>query len=744
MSHAQVSTPKLSERQFPPRSYFLAIITIFAAAIMLYANTLQTPFIFDDGFNIVENYRIRLQSLDFTSMKNAVRGVPTRNRPLTGATFALNYYFGGYDVFGYHLVNVLIHAANGIFVYLLALAVFGRLRFRERHSDGSGTAPGAGDDDDNTLNWMALGAALVFACHPLQTQAVTYVAQRYTSMAALFYLAAVLCFIGARSAGRGEYFSGGGAERALEGEAGAGKKRSMVSALYAVLCPVCGVLAMLCKQSAASLPAAILLVEYLLFDSSWAGWKRKLLYILPLAAVFIVVGLYVAGFFSSDMTLGMLLEDVSDQLRETQRVSRWEYLCTQFAVVAVYLKMLVLPIGQNVDHMFPFSSGFWDGLTPYAFLLLSAVVAAAVWARRRHPVVTFAVFWFFITLSVESSIFPIKDALVEHRLYLPLAGMCLLPPYLFFTLLRRRRWAAVVLTALVVIALATATVLRNRVWAEPVTFWADVVDKSPQNYRALNNLGLALSSEGRAREALPYFQEAVRIRPNDSIILSSYGSALNSLGQFDQAIDVLRHAVAVNPEQTTAHYHLGVALVGKGRYGEAVDHLKRALDRRSNDPSANYYYGLAAARLGRFDEAEAHFKRVLDKQPENAEVLYNLGAIEFRQGRLDKAAEHFEALLRVRPDNAGAQFSLGLIATHKGRTDEAVRHYEEGLRLDPGNAEAHNNLGVVLARAGRFREAAEQFSKALQIRPDYVKAREGLQAATHQLAASESGGTEPR
>ena len=263
-----------------------------------------------------------------------------------------------------------------------------------------------------------------------------------------------------------------------------------------ILSALCGMLAFLSKQNTASLPAAIILMEYLLFNGTWNEWKRKLpWFVLVLIFWFIFVG-FIAGLFISGSDNRNLLEDVLAISRETETVGRWQYLCTQFNVLVIYMRLLFLPINQNLDYMYPFKTGFFDGLTPLAFVLIMTIVAFGAWNIRKRPVISFSIFFFFITLSVESGIIPIRDALFEHRLYLTNFGFGIFVAYGLSVMLSARPSIYLLLSVLIVIGLGTATYRRNTIWQDSDVLWADVIAKNPDNNRAHNNRGIVLAHRG--------------------------------------------------------------------------------------------------------------------------------------------------------------------------------------------------------------------------------------------------------
>ena len=302
-----------------------AVILIAAITLVIYGNTYKVPFVFDGKVQIENNEKIR-DLENYISLKGF-----KSHRPIVGFSFALNYQLGKLNPVGYHLVNILIHMANGVLVYFLALNVFGRLSFFQGELGGprSPVAPeshrnrkkkarkprpiiqksNATGFSSSKIPTMALWVALLFVAHPIQTQAVTYIVQRYASMSAMFYLASVLLYIHARNLQLNlrEF----GENRTLGNdslEPDAGQKSTAAFpfkiVIYFAASVLSGAAAFLSKENTATLPGIILLVEYFLFDRSWQGWKKKLLWVVPLGALLTFLALY---FLSS--TRGLKFEN---------------------------------------------------------------------------------------------------------------------------------------------------------------------------------------------------------------------------------------------------------------------------------------------------------------------------------------------------------------------------------------------------------------------------------------------------
>jgi len=634
---------------------WIALIIIVGCVFIVYSNIYRCPFVFDDVPWIEKDLKIRSLS-HYLSLEKLLRP-----RGIAKLSFALNYKFGRLDVFGYHLVNVLIHIANGFLAYFLALTLFKQLspsstkppgdlngpnsklkrpkskrrrqesktgrkqKSKKALSSGHNAHPAPSQSSiinlQSSIPWMSLFAALIFIAHPIQTQAVTYTVQWLASMAAIFYMASVLFYVKARiiqrsSKGIGEAVGGQGSEVG-------GVFRFRPLAFYA-LSACCAFLAFLSKQNTASLPLMILLLEYMLFEQTWQEWKRKLTWLVPVFLLFGLFVLHTLGLLRGELDVAKWLEDVSERMTETEMVGRWEYLCTQFNVLVYYIRLLFLPIGQNLDYMYPFKSGFFDGFTPLAFLFLVGIVAIGVWNIKRRPIISLGIFWFFITLSVESSVIPIRDALFEHRLCLPMFGFALVMAYAVFYFLSKRRSWAILISSVIIIFLGTATYLRNRTWHDGITLWSDVVSKSPHNSRAHNNLGNWLEMQGRSEEAIVHLSQALRIKPDYS----------------------------------DPHKKLGVIMEGRGNLKDAMRHYAEALKINPDDAGAHNNIGGVLGRQGRLKEAISHFSEALRVKPDLAEAHINLGIALVRQRDFNGAIRHFSEALKINPDLHQASYGL--------------------------------------------------------------------------------------
>jgi hypothetical protein len=544
-----------------------AIIVLYVLGFAIYLNSFPVPFVFDDHPNIRDNPSIRLDSLDIEGLRTAATESPAPRRPVANISFALNYLAGGYDVKGYHLVNVFIHVANGVLVYFLALTLLRRNRTLEEKQPVS----------NRRLQLAALLAAAVFIAHPLQVQAVTFIVQRMTSMATMFYLLSLLLYLLGREQNDGT----------RRGVCWAGALVSWLLALGS-------------KEIAATLPVMIVITEYLFYRDRGRPWPGiSPAYPLIAAAATVAVSLLYLGV---DPTAAIVAEYANREF------SIGERLLTELRVLIYYLSLMVFPFpGRlSIEHTFTISRSIIDPITTLAAaVLLAAMLGAALRIAGRLPIVSFCILWFLVTLSVESSFVGIELAF-EHRLYLPMVAFALATAYLFNLAPAHRGAMAITLGVVLVSALATASVARNTVWQDPLRVWTDAVAKNPDSHRARNNLGRVLVDRGQPEAAALEFAEAIRIKPDYAEPHNNLGTLLARAGRFEQAMLHFGAAIESNPRYVQAYNNLGVALLSQGHTRDAVSQLDRAVTIAPGYAKAHGNLSRALAQMGQSRESCRH------------------------------------------------------------------------------------------------------------------------------------------
>ncbi|TAK09642.1 MAG: tetratricopeptide repeat protein [Candidatus Manganitrophaceae bacterium] len=506
-------TRVLQEIDFPPPHFLTRPLSVFlllaVLATLIYSNTFSVPFIFDDVPNIVENPRIK-DLRNFLDLSGS--------RYIGYLSFALNYHFGNLSLFGYHLINLIIHIANGFLVYLLV-----RLLFQT-------PSISRGDwGETDRASWIALATALLFVVHPIQTQAVTYIVQRLASLATLFYLLSVVFYLKGRLPSadvRNKFF-------------------------WCVLALLSTVLAMKTKEISFTLPIMLVLIEIVFFGTLD---KERMVFLIPFLLTLLVIP------FSRLDVVGSIEEGFAQQ---TTVLSRSEYLFTEFRVILTYLRLLLFPINQNLDYDYPVSHSSFEPSVLISLLFLLTLFAMSVYfvfvsSSTWLSLAGFGIFWFFLTLSVESSIIPIWDVIFEHRLYLPSVGFLMTLSMILFGGIRVkiRDKAAAILLLGVLLVFSVATYKRNIVWGEELTLWQDVVTKSPGSQRGHNNLGAFLSKKGELDKAAFHYSKALEINPRFAEAHHNLANTLAKQGRLEEAVQHYLQALQINPGLAQARERL--------------------------------------------------------------------------------------------------------------------------------------------------------------------------------------------
>lgn len=557
------------------RIYIFIILAILG--LIVYSKAVFAPFVFDDDFYIINNPWIR-SLRNFTDL--------SAMRYAGDLSFALNYKISGLKPVGFHLTNIVIHILNSFLVYLLINAIF-ETPFMENAFKGEGaTGIQAG---------IAFISSIIFLVHPVQTQAVTYVTQRYASLAAFFYLSALVLYLNSRLVADAKPSRGHGALYAF----------SLVST----------VLAMKTKEISFTIPFVIALFELTLFSH---GKQRRWRLLIPFAATLLIIPeslmaqqIHPGGHYNEAGRYMSLRK-----IEELSAMSKYAYLITSSTVIMTYLRLIFWPANQHFDYFYPPAKSLFEPRVFLSSLALASIIVISVCILIRSIksgkgysfLISLGAIWFFITLSIESSVIPIRDVISEHRVYLPSIGVILSSVSAAFCIkeaVQRKRGLkfktfTVAVSVILALPLGAAAYMRNAVWSDKFALYSDEVAKNPYVVSPRINLGTAYFEEGMLKEAAAQFKKAVEIKPAHLIAHNDLAEVYRLLGFDDEAISEFKTITALSPTNAKAHYNLGVL------------YLKKKL----------------------IKEAEAEFTEVVRLNPKNSEARRVLEYL--RQGRADK------------------------------------------------------------------------------------------------------------
>lgn len=567
----------------------IAILLVSCLGIVIYSNTFQNSFQFDDEESIVKNINIT----NLSNLKTIWDFWPTRF--LTYLSISINYHFSKLNIFSYHLFNLIVHLACAILVWWLVYLTVG-------------------------WNLFAFFCALIFVAHPLQTQAVSYIIQRSTSLATFFYLGCLGLYVKAR---------------VLQEE-----KKSALSIKFFYSCSfIAGLLAMFSKEMASTLPLIILLYEFtFLKTKKTINWKTVFPFLLLPLAIPLTMWLSRSVNFLELRRITSLPAGISPT----------QYLLTQFRVILTYFRLLIIPLNQNLDYDYPLAKSAFtlQIFTSLLVLILILFLAARLFSKAK--LISFGIFWFFITLIPESSIFPIQDVIVEHRLYLPMVGFSFfLVAGIFYILGARHIKKAVILLLIIVAGYSFLTYQRNLVWKDEFTLWNDVVNKSKNKARSYCNRGIAYFRQGDYARAITDFNQAVSLNPDYAQVYLNRGITYFASGDYAQAISDYNSALKLKPDYADAYTLRGLLYTSQGNYDQAISDYNQAIKINPNTVKAYLNRGIVYGQKGNFNQAVLDYTQAINLKPDYADAYYNRAVTyfyvhEYAKAQLD--VEKFQKL----------------------------------------------------------------------------------------------------
>ncbi len=617
----------------------IQVLILTFIVILTYGHTLDVPFYLDDFSSIRENYIIYNWQGTLAELWNF-----SALRIVGYLSFVLNYQVHQFQVFGYHIVNIIIHLLAG-------LAILGLLRGLVRSPTLSNIL------SDEAKRWLPLIVVLIFILHPLQIQAVTYIVQRLASLSALFYLATMACFIQARlSSNKISKFSWGFA------------------------CILFILLAFFTKQNTITIPIALLSIE-LIFFQTYQTRIRGIQILVGLGIGFIGFWLMLEEYPAFQKILFEnipFLQTVDDLTRETDNISRTAYLATQMSVLWIYISLFFWSGSSHIDYdnKILIVKGFFSSNENYSFIarLMDSepifalighllILGLAIYCLRRFALVSFAILFYYLAHLVESSILPIRDVIFEHRTYLPNLGLAIVCAWLLVVQLPR--WLTikktVTITVVFLIFLSATTWSRNQMWRNPVELWQHNVEQSPNKQRGWIILGKHLILKGKKEK-------------KQGLIEQSIATFKASIKALNKAIIETRNPNGTKSISVTTETAINLVVANKslGQYDKALQWINNSLSAKRN--------------LRPFNQAK---------------FLVNKGNIYFELGRKSppksgqyykKAESAYRQALRVYPQNLKARINLASILEVLGQPEKAIKFYQQVLAINPSNSYVKKNL----------------------------------------------------
>jgi len=624
-------------------------IVVAAAALASYSNTFSVPFVLDDFPNIVLASRVHALALTPAALAEAAAAFPL-GRWLAHVSFAANHALGGMDPVGYHAVNLAFHVAVAMLVLVMAREILARV---------GGLVPAA-------QRRAALVSALLFAVHPVHTQAVTYVVQRMTSMGAFFALLALVLWV------RGRATSGRAAAACFVGWGAS------------------GFLAFSCKENFALLPVLTVLLEALLFPGIVHRLRRRWQVAASAAALLASMGALVAWRYA----------DVFSIQSAAFQVSAGTRLLTQPRVLWLYLSLLAFPLPSrlHLDYAWTASTGLLSPPSTIAAVAGLAALITVAWAvRKRMPLLAFATAWFLVALALEQTVLPLHFVF-EHRLYLPSLGWFVLAAWGLERSVSRVSGSGWLVAGPVLSALALATFVRNAEWNHPAGLYADPASQAPGHAGQLPSLGTELKERGDLDEAERAFRRALELEPGNASAFAGLASVLWDGGRKEEALELYRESLARHADIPEAWLEVTWMLVDVGRIDEAEATARRGLTAHPSFAPLRIPISACRERRGDLDGARRELEEAVRADPGLWVAWGELAQILLAEGRPADALSAAERCVSGAPADPLAHIDHGRAFAALGRIVEARAAYARALELDPADEDARRLLAAISAR----------------------------------------------
>ncbi|MGD8687668.1 MAG: tetratricopeptide repeat protein [Syntrophobacterales bacterium] len=598
----------------------VAVGIILLLTTIVYANSIHNDFTnWDDLSLVVENPAIRSLSID--NLIDIFTPKPGKTyQPVRVLSYAIDYSLWKLNPLGYHLGNIALHGFSAVILYLLLASLLNQIR---------------PESSLESTRLIALSASLLFAVHPVNVEAVTWISSRKYGLLAFFYFSSFYFYI--KTSAKGRYHR-----------------------IYYTLSIVSYVLSLLSSPFSVTLPAILFLYDYCRIRdiNPYTIIKSHLLSYLPY--IVLSISQFIILWNSFTTTPGP-----EPAIKSHEMDSIFYTFLTMSRVLYDYMKNLILPFWLNNMYVDYTSTSLLEYKVILSLLIIFFLLGILFFqVRAGNKVNLFCFGWFILTWLPVSNIIPISTKMADRYLYLPAVGL-----FLFFSLAvynishrlfsrKARQLVTVPLMVFLVFSLSYLSIARNRVWANSQTLWEDSLRKAPAYWVPHMNLGLTMAQQGRIEEAISYYRESLRLNPNSVHTHNNLGVVLLERGQISDAIGHYVAALRLKSDYAETYNNLGVALFRLGDFDKAIAQYREALRLDPDFGKAHNNLGNALVEQDRFAEAIFHYSKALETKAHYPEAHNNLGAALAQQGKLNEAIIQFESALRLKPDYAQARVNL--------------------------------------------------------------------------------------
>ena len=663
----------------------LRILPILIFVVIAWSGTFGVPFLLDDHASIANNPSIlNFGSSDWINPPST-GGETVSSRPVLNGSFALNHALSGMSLRGFHIGNLIIHLANTVLLYILVRRM-ARQWVHQLPPNPEAASIGREEKTNNASDLFAWALSGIWALHPIQTTAVTYLSQRAESLAATFFLiAACLAIVSTEW-----------------------RKYKWTASLAAGLFLLLGIGT---KEWVAVFPLLLLIWEGRFLQLGIIGSlkSRALLYAACMATWIPLV----VGILSDDFRGG--------SVGTANELSFASLVATQSWAIVQYLRLLIIPQGFIFDYGRDFLGGIREAWMQ--ILILFALLGFTLRALFKRHIAGFSGISFFVLLAPSSSIFPIiTQSIAEHRMYLPSATVLaallwIVWHHRYARFLKPATWVAGSL--LLMGALTALTWHRNQVYQDEITLWKQTIERRPGNARAHNNLGLALMQSDQMDAAQAAFLQALALQPNHAYAHANLGGIAMSRNDFREAISRFSTAVELDPSLINERINIGECQIAMGKPEQAIATFREVLKLSPSDAEVHSRLAGLLVDKGQIEEALSLLEIASAKNPQNPEIWYQVGRCEEHSGHSTDALAAYRRTIRLTPDHFGANLAVGRLMQKQGLESKALEFLRKAQTSDSAatSLDFLMAMGMHHARQKQFPEAADWFQRATHLDP---------------------------
>jgi tetratricopeptide (TPR) repeat protein len=567
------------------RILFLKIASLLVfITFLIYGNSLFNHFVWDDH-SLIERtpyikdfkYIKKIFSSD-VGMVMHYHGSMGHYRPISLLSFMIDYKIWRLNPFGYHITNIVIHSLNLILLFLLFYYVCKEIK-------------------------LSLISVLIFALHPIHTEAVTPIFNRMGLLASFFTLISFIFYI---------------------------KSNQLRKVYYLFFSAIFFLLSLLSKETGIILVLILIIYDYyFIANYNMKVLFRRIYFYLPYFLIILFYLLLRKNFIVAEKALGIW------SIPAFSSISFGLQILTTFQIIALYIKLLFFPI--NLSAMYLLTTAQFNFISFFYGIVINGLIILAYFLRRKNKSISFFIAFFFVTILPFCLVIPFGIRFQERFLYLPSVAFCFIfgnflktviskPNKRFLEVVNFRAFVKIVLI-IILLFYGYQTIIRNYDWRTDFLIWKDTVTRCPYCVRAHNNLAYAYKDKGEYKKALEEFNISLSLNPNAFKAYQGIGLVFLETGEFKKSFIYLRKAKYLRPEDASIYNNIGIVYANLGDFNMALTSFKKAIKIWNEFPEPYYNLGMLYYNRNELDKAKAYFEKAVDLNPDNQQFINRLDIV---------------------------------------------------------------------------------------------------------------------